>query len=471
MSFLEIVDATFRGMDPSASQKLQDFQNWTKQTGTRMEEAARNITTNPENGASDEGLNRIINSINPNSENSRRSQAELDYRDSFNRQVDDYVRQIQRDLNSATNSEGLRFGGYDPGSDSSPASRPRQPFGLGDATIKNEITTKPNATKEEEKINTNGLQAAGDWASGVYSGITGSEIFGELRAGIGALDQAITGGRLGQFIQSTKEGENLLGKAIDWLKGGSTGAKITRGFLIGGAVAAVVSGGLALGIALGGSALAALISLKGLAIAGAAAGVGALVWPVAKGIIRWGVSAFQRLWNFNFNASDADLKKIQEQRIVALYGIAGGALGSALGRLICGAAGVGSVGVFNPKLAASIASIAGPDQMDEILDEMVLLLRSARDVAVAGIISQGYQNIRSWIKGAARSPYFKRNFPQAAGLIAKWGEEGGSPWSFAIATENFVESIKDKRIQNFVEEFVEEFGEGCTESLLALTVV
>jgi hypothetical protein len=381
---------------------------------------------------------------------------------------------VERDLQSVVNSNNVRFEireGRRDGLPTPPQGPTRQQFGLSDARIKNEITSQPNATKEEEKINKNGLQAASEWASGLYSGVTGSGIFGELRAGVGELDQAVTGGRIGEFIRNTKAGENFLGRAIDWIKGDSTGAKITRGVFIGGAIAAVVGGGIALGVVLGGSALAALISLKGLTIAAAGAAIGALVWPVAKGIIRWGVSAFQRLWNFNFNASDADLKRIQEQRIVALYGIAGGALGSGLGRLICGAAGVGSVGVFNPRLAASIAAMAGPDQMDEILDEMTLLLRSARDVAIAGIISQGYQNLRSWIKGSARSDYFTKNFPGVAGKIEKWGAEGGSPWSFAIATENFVESIKDKRIQNFVEEFVEEFGEGCTESLLALTVV
>ncbi|MCT7965169.1 hypothetical protein NG799_02325 [Laspinema sp. D1] len=409
------------------------------------------------------------------------------------------MRQVERDLSSAINSEGSRFGGYDPGSRSDNPSPPRirQPFGLPDSTIKNDITSKPNATKEEEKINQNGLQSAGDWASGLYSGITGSEMFREFALGAKELlnrvvtDQQIAGfardfqerilenaRELGESIQGLApgrgkspqdeiQGKGWFGSALDWLKGESAGAKVTRGVLIGGAVCAVVVGGVATGAILAGKALVALLSFKGLA---AMAGT-ALLWPVAKRIIRWGVSAFQRLWNFNFNASDADLKRIQEQRIVALYGVAGGALGSGLGRLMCGAAGVGSISVFNPRLAASIATMAGPDQMDEILDEMTLMLRSARDVAVSGIISQGYQNIRSWIKGAARSDYFTKVFPGSARIIDKWGKEGGSPWSFAIATENFVESIKDKRIQNFVEEFIEEFGEGCTESLLALTVV
>lgn len=469
MSFLEIAEATFRGMDPNASEKLQEFQNWTKQTGTRLEEAARNITTE---SSTDEGWQRVINAVNPESQMSRQSRAELEYREQINREVDDYIRQFERDLNSAINSndakleirQGRRDGVV------SPLERTRQPFGLPDATINNQITTKPNATKEEEKINKNGLEAASDWASGLYSGVVGSELFGELRAGIGALDQAVTGGRIGEFIRNTREGENLLGKAIDWLGGGSTGAKVTRGLLIGGAICIGLIGGAKL-LLLAGGAVSALLTLKGLAMAAGGLAIGALVWPVAKGIIRWGVTAFQRLWNFNFNASDADLKRVQEQRIVALYGIAGGALGSSLGRLLCGAAGVGSVAVFNPKLAASIVAIAGPDQMDEVLDEMTLLLRSARDVAIAGVISQGYQNFRAWIKASARSPGFVQKFPKIANLIDKWGKEGGSPWSFAIATENFVESIKDKRIQNFVEEFVEEFGEGCTESLLALTVV
>jgi hypothetical protein len=75
MSFLEIAEATFRGMDPQAGQKLQEFQNWTKQTGTRLEEAARNIA--PES-ANDEGWQRVINAVNPESKTSRESRAELD---------------------------------------------------------------------------------------------------------------------------------------------------------------------------------------------------------------------------------------------------------------------------------------------------------------------------------------------------------------------------------------------------------
>jgi hypothetical protein len=470
MSFLEIAANTFNALDPNAAEKLSDFKNWTQQTGTRMEEAARNIAVK-NNG--DEGFVRVINAVNPESQISKQSNAELDYREKLNREIDDYIRQVETSLNSAFQAESviyeIREGSRNAGGSASTSSR--QPFGLGDSRINNEISIITNETKEEEKINKNGLEAASEWASGIYSGVTGSELFGELRAGIGALDQAITGGRLGDFIRNTKEGENPLGKALDWIKGGSTGAKITRSLFVGGAIAAVVAGGVVVGGLVAGSALAAIISLKGLTIAGIAGAASVLIWPVAKNIIRWGVSATQRIWNFNFNASDAALQRIQQQRIIALYGIAGGALGSGLGRLLCGAAGIGSIGVFNPRLAASIASIAGPEQMDEILDEMVLLLRSARDVAIGGIISQGYQNIRSWIKAAARSPRFVSSFPNASKLIAKWGEEGGSPWSFAIATENFVESIEDLRIQNFVEEFIEEFGEGCTESLLALTVV
>jgi hypothetical protein len=49
-------------------------------------------------------------------------------------------------------------------------------------------------------------------------------------------------------------------------------------------------------------------------------------------------------------------------------------------------------------------------------------------------------------------------------MVKAWGEKDSKPWSFALATEEFVEKIPNTFIRNFVEEFLEESWEGCVEA-------
>lgn len=483
MSFLQVADYAFRSMSPDAQQQLDGMRNWISQKGTQLEINARNWSNTQEGDTT--SLVKIINSVRPDSEITIQSRKELEYRERLNQEIDDYIHQVERDLNSAYQSSQLDFSKARndttitlTGEESPIETRPRQQFGLDNSEIKNEISELPDDTPEGEAIN-KGRVPNWAWSSTVISaalnldGNTADLLASELSRRV---DEAEGMGKIWETFKNTIITSTLAGSAamqdfIEWARGDSQSAQVARwaggAALVGGALCFVMGPGGAIIGTLAGKALSVFLSAKG-----AIAGVGLVAgFPILQKVIRWGVTAVQRVWNFNFNASDADLNRQQEQRIEALYGVAGGALGSALGRILCGGAGVGSVAVFNPKLAASVAAMIGPEQLDEVMDEFTLLLRSAQQVAVAGLMTEGYKNVRSWIKAQARSPWFQRNFPKLAKIADEWGKEGGKAWSFAIATENFVESIENQRIQNFVEEFLEEFGEGCSESLLALTVV
>ncbi|MFM6191079.1 hypothetical protein [Planktothrix sp.] len=197
------------------------------------------------------------------------------------------------------------------------------------------------------------------------------------------------------------------------------------------------------------------------AIQGAGAGVAAVTGAVAlnattgvtvpemvEGLLNFGEVA----WEFNWNVSDKELWDQIKGLIDSLYGQAGEFIGSNIARLLVG--GVSTP----PKITVNMRSLALSWM---ILDESdaEAMLQSVSTFAWQGIyVAKEIMFKFSFIKGreAIKKLYegnkemFKQLYPDLAKVIPNWGKEGAEEWSISGWVEKKVESLDDKRIQDFV---------------------
>lgn len=211
------------------------------------------------------------------------------------------------------------------------------------------------------------------------------------------------------------------------------------------------------------------------------------VWRAIKGwfnlgaLIRWGVGATQRIWNFNWNITDSQIKAQQKSNVEGLAETWGEALGSMVGTS-CGF-GLGRVALanqpdnvkFDPEMISKLEELRlnNFDEDSELWEESVENLKTALTstarVVTNNLAMEGFLNIRKLIKVASKGISLSSIAPGLADNISKWGEEGQAPWSFASAQEAFVENLKEGWFKNFAESFLEAAQEMCGESLIAVS--
>lgn len=187
-------------------------------------------------------------------------------------------------------------------------------------------------------------------------------------------------------------------------------------------------------------------------------------------IIRGFVVSTMRIYNFNWQVTDCQIRQQQAAAFQSLMGTAGDAVGTALGNLLCGGTVGASVAVFNPRVAAQIWEVAGEEIKEEIISNYWNLLQATwRTAAQIGFL-EIYSNTRKLVKAAARNPVVKTLLPDKwENLIETWGDEGQKPWSFAQAVEEKIESIQNTNLRAFMENFVESFLDGCWDSLVTVS--
>jgi len=211
------------------------------------------------------------------------------------------------------------------------------------------------------------------------------------------------------------------------------------------------------------------------------------VWRAIKGfftmgaLIRWGVGATQRIWNFDWNITDAAIKQQQKNNIEGLAETWGEAAGTFVGTS-CGF-GLGRIALanqpdnvkFDPEMIAKLEELRlnNFDEDSELWEESVenlktALASSARMVG-NNLAMEGFLNVRKLIKVASRGISLGSIAPGLAQNIEKWGEEGQEPWSFASAQEAFIEKMPDGWFKNFSESFLEAAQEMCGESLIQVS--
>lgn len=212
-------------------------------------------------------------------------------------------------------------------------------------------------------------------------------------------------------------------------------------------------------------------------------------WLMAKldGIKSWSVtgvwSAFIAIkntaWNFNWNITDDELDsqiKVLRNQLFSLLGSTvgcgfGWAAGMATGAAIHGGIGAIASSLGIPLLAFDKASMwkAIKATTEEGLEEIGGLL-SQLATSAAIYVARAYQaflfkNGRKLIKWLAKKPALRSALPDSiATKIDEWGAQGSKPFSYAIFTENLIESIPNESLRNFANAFLEEADECFIEA-------
>lgn len=224
-------------------------------------------------------------------------------------------------------------------------------------------------------------------------------------------------------------------------------------------------------------------TLAGLGIGMAVGATGGLIYLLSTGGIlgsaitaltlgafaRWGLRAVAKVWRFNWNITDEQINNTYKSKLTALASQAGSVVGSALATVACGVGGAAVVAKVNPKALALIAEVQ-EEGWEEVLGNMKALISSAWSAAETWVTLEIYKNIRSAVKKISHNPAIAKLLPESwKKAIDYWGSKGSKPWSFASATEEAIDSIKNEQLKAFLEEAREEFAEVCSEQTYALS--
>ena len=187
----------------------------------------------------------------------------------------------------------------------------------------------------------------------------------------------------------------------------------------------------------------------------------------------WGliVSTSAFIYNFNWNATDAELNAQVNALQQVLYGQLGATLGNAVGYLVCGVVPSAGMMVFNEALGLYLLKEVGEEAFEEFAANLAVLIRLSINVAARHFLISAFKNVRRAVKTYLRDP----NSPQSVLIrnlfgggiddaIKGWGKAGAKPWSFRIGVENAIDRIENPALQAFTEEFVEEALDGCVEA-------
>lgn len=130
---------------------------------------------------------------------------------------------------------------------------------------------------------------------------------------------------------------------------------------------------------------------------------------------------------------------------------------------------------FNKPLALYILKEVGEEGLEEFASNLAVLIRQSSIGLTQWLALTAFKNIRRFIKEAAKNPdsaiskvgnlIFGSKFEN---MVKSWGEEGSKPWSFALAFEEWIESIENPYLQEFTEEFFDEAFDACQEAIFVV---
>ncbi len=182
-------------------------------------------------------------------------------------------------------------------------------------------------------------------------------------------------------------------------------------------------------------------------------------------IWQWVTTAFQYIWNFNFQATDKELNQQLKTAWRAVETKMFGLLGKALGWLVCGAAPSLVTATFNVPLATLLLMKVGDEFVDEMLTELQTFFNLLARATAQWLLLKGYMMIRRIIKGATgtMAKVWQKALGVSASTIKDWGDKEGENWSFSKAAQDRREKLGE-RLENNLEEFTDEFSDACIEA-------
>jgi len=189
----------------------------------------------------------------------------------------------------------------------------------------------------------------------------------------------------------------------------------------------------------------------------------------ATAIFGWLVATTTSISQFDWNATDTELRAAIDARNVALSGVWGGVVGTTFGQLAPVAIGAGIAFVLpvvgGPGLAAAVIASSLPEAVEEIWGSFRNALYATAAIKIQNLATWGYINIRKLIKSAPTS-VLETLFGASGATWIKtvWGSESAPRLTFADTLEDKIESVKDPSLRAFTEELADEFFDSFIES-------
>lgn len=200
--------------------------------------------------------------------------------------------------------------------------------------------------------------------------------------------------------------------------------------------------------------------------------VGGLIKGIAfsaTAVWGWLIGRIEQIKSFDWNASDEALKKMMEQQNNSLASLWGGVVGAGFGWIAGITVGYG-IGFLCPVIGgASLARAISTEVGKEAIEEVLPLLKNAL-VQTAGALANNalinvFMNYRRLLKSAPVGLLEKIYGKDGAQFIKQiWGNKEGPDMSFNHQMDEFVDSIGNQALQNFVEEFFDESWDSFTEA-------
>jgi hypothetical protein len=191
-------------------------------------------------------------------------------------------------------------------------------------------------------------------------------------------------------------------------------------------------------------------------------------------VFGWFIGGLKFIFSFNWQTSDDEFEAALAAAEVAWYGQLGETLGTAAGWILCGVVPGLLIGIVNEAMMLHVLQDVSEEAFDEITGEIDALLKLGARQQVNKNASYLFMGMRALIKRAANGDadtllggaidLVFESFPNMREAAKTWGNKGNKPWSFAIAVQDFIETLPEGKVQEFAEEFVNALGESCVEA-------
>ena len=179
----------------------------------------------------------------------------------------------------------------------------------------------------------------------------------------------------------------------------------------------------------------------------------------------WAVGKVTQIGQFNWLASDTELRAGLKQHNISVASAWGGFFGQLAGTIAIGAVGVAISFVIpvigGTALALGTISALLAERGDEVWDALLDALRITFNAVVKSVAVNSYILIRRAIRNNAQALKFLP--PQVRDSLSTWGTEEGSRWTISEEIEERIDSIPNEYVRAFVEEFVDEGWESFIE--------
>jgi hypothetical protein len=180
------------------------------------------------------------------------------------------------------------------------------------------------------------------------------------------------------------------------------------------------------------------------------------------------VSNITTLTQFDWNATDEEIKKEYETMKAGLASASGALVGRGVGSMVAISLG-GVAGLTVPKisgagLARELIKAGSEEAKEEIIDEALSVVQYMKNSATKVLVLEGYMRFRTLLK-SVDEPILAAMFgPKAAKYIKNvWGTKTAPEFRIAEKFEEKIESIKNPLLRTFVEEAIEEGIESFIE--------